>query len=115
MKIKQKYSKINSLKKIEEQRRIVETKLKIRKYLINKHVRNINDDFSSDYIFRQSLKMLKIDNPLYEYVPNMLKGIKPSKKIIIPIFSGIVATVASFVLLRKKSSKNKNSATQTSD
>lgn len=96
------YSKVKNLSKIAHQKRILETKLKIRKHLMNKHIRDLGDDFSGDYVFRQSMKTMKINNPIFSFIPGFVKGVKPGKKILVPLFSGFGAAIGVLFLMRDK-------------
>ncbi|MBN2893799.1 MAG: hypothetical protein JXL97_18155 [Bacteroidales bacterium] len=101
------YDNIKSLNDLKRQRQIIETKLRIRKHLLNKHIRDLDEDFSGDYVFRQSLKSLKMDNPIYSFIPGFIKGVKPGKKVLVPLFSGIGSAIAAFLLMKDNSSKKK--------
>ncbi len=100
------YSKINSLNDITRNKRIIETKLKVRKVLLNRHLKDFNHDFSGDYVFKQSLKALKIENPTFNMIPSLVKGMKINRKVLISLFSGFAATFTSFLVMKTRESDN---------
>ncbi len=104
---KKEYSKIKSLNDIRRNKKNVETKLKVRKVLMKRHLRDLNEDFSGDYVFKQSLKALKIDKPLFQYIPGLAKGVKLDKKILIPLLSGFITSLSSFLAMRTRKSPEK--------
>ena len=99
---KTRYSKIKNVNDLHRQKRILETKLKIRKHLFNRHINDFEDDFSGDYVYRQSLKSLKLDNPLYSFIPGFFKDTKLGKGILIPLISGLGVAMTTLFLSRNK-------------
>jgi len=97
------YSQIKGISQLQRQKRLLEKKIKIRERLLNKHINDFSDDFSGDYVYRQSIKTLKLDSAMWKIAPQFLKGNK--KGLIIPLLSGVVATMAS-VLFYKNKDKN---------
>lgn len=103
---KTRYSKIKNIKDLHRQKRILETKLKIRKHLFNRHVNDFSEDFSGDYVFRQSLKSMKLDNPLYSFLPGFFKDTKVGKGLIIPLVSGLGVAITTLFLSKKKENES---------
>ena len=100
------YKKIRNINNLQQQKRKLKTKLKIRNHLFNKHIRDFEDDFSGDYLYRQTLKTFKLNNPLFSFLPSLLKNSKNNKKII-PITGGIgvVVGIALYFLKNNKTTK----------
>ncbi|MBN2664669.1 MAG: hypothetical protein JXR68_13550 [Bacteroidales bacterium] len=96
------YSNIKGIDELARQKKILEKKIKIRERLLNKHIKDLNDDFSGDYLYRQSIKTLKLDNSLLNIIPSFIKGNMNKKSFIIPAISGIGAALASVFLFKPK-------------
>lgn len=105
---KKSYNKINNINNLRQQKRKLNTKLKIRKHLFNKHLRDLEEDFSGDYLFRQSLKTFKLDNPVFNFLPVVFRNLKLSK-LTIPIIGGVSVTAGLLFLLNRKKDKNEDS------
>lgn len=102
------YSNIKGIDELARQKKILQKRIKIRERLLNKHVKDFNDDFSGDYLYRQSLKTLKLDNSLFKVVPNFIKGNMNKKSFIVPALSGIGAALASVFLFKPKTNSPQN-------
>ncbi len=92
------YSNIRSINDLNRQKRLLESKIKIRNRLLNKHFNDLNDDFSAQYVFRETARALKIDNPAIKFLSAFFKGQKLNKKFYIPIITGLATAIASFFL-----------------
>lgn len=102
------YSQIKSLKDLQQSKKIIKTKLKIRKHLLNKHVKDLNEDFSADYVYRQSLKLFKIENGALNILPKFINTLVGDKKgLLVTIFSAIGAGITTLVFYKNTKKTNK--------
>lgn len=108
------YSQIKTLNDLLQSKKIIKTKLKIRKHLLNKHIKDLNDDFSADYIYRQSLRLLKVENGALNVLPKYVNSLVGDKKgLFVSIFSAIGAGITTLFFYRsamkaRKFRKEKN-------
>ncbi|MEA3450906.1 MAG: hypothetical protein U9Q83_03275 [Bacteroidota bacterium] len=101
------YSKIRNARDVKHQKKILNTKLKIRKHLLDKHINELNDDLSVNYVYQQSLKALKINNNVLSFLPRILKSTNTKNKgLMISLISAGIAGVASMLLFVKLKKKN---------
>lgn len=104
---KNNYSQIRNARDVKHQKKILNTKLKIRKHLLNKHFKELNDDISVNYVYRQGLKALKIDNSLMSFLPGFLKSTNTKNKgLIVSLVSAGIAGLTSMFLFLKFKKKN---------
>ena len=104
---KNNYSKIRNARDVKHQKKILNTKLKIRKHLLDKHLKELNDDVSVNYVYQQGLKALKIDNGLLSFLPRILKSTNTKNKgLVVSLVSAGIAGVASMLLFVKFKKKN---------
>ncbi len=96
------YSKIRGIEELRRHKKLLSKKIRIRERLLNKHINDLSDDFSADYIYRQSLDAFKLKNPLWNFVPEIVKGKMPKKGLILPVLSGLGAAITSLFLFNKK-------------
>lgn len=99
------YSNINGVEELKRQKKLLQKKIKVRERLLNKHINDFNDDFSGDYLYRQSVKTLKLDNALWKMAPQFFKEGKSKKGFIIPALSGLGAAIASFFFMKNKNTE----------
>jgi uncharacterized protein YggL (DUF469 family) len=102
------YSNIKNLSDLQEQKKLLKSRMRLRKKLIDKHVSDLSDDFSGDYLLRQSMKLLKIDNNLTSFIPEIIANQKIGKKIIFPLIGGIVSFFGAYMLFKKKKNPEHN-------
>ncbi len=103
------YSNIRKLKDLQRQKNILNAKLRIRKHILNKHINDLNDDFSADYVYRQSLKALKIEDGIMNFIPNLFNFKTGKKSFLISSLTALGAGLTSFFLLKKGKKKKTNS------
>ena len=96
------YSNIKNIEDLQEQKKLLEARMNLRKKLINKHIKDLNEDFSGEYLIRQSLKLFKIDNNLSSFIPEILANPKIGKKIILPLIGGAVSFFGAYLLFKQK-------------
>ena len=96
------YSQIHGIEELIRHKNLLSKKVRIRERLLNKHINDLSDDFSADYIYRQSLDTFKLKNPLWNFVPELVKGKMPKKGFIVPLLSGLGVAVTSLFLFNKK-------------
>ncbi len=105
------YGKIRNVRDLKMQKKHLEKRIKVRKRLLDKHFNDFNDDLSADYLYRQSLQSLKIQNPFWNIIPKAVKGnfgkgkSFNKKGFLIPLLSGLGAAVTSFFIFKNKNRK----------
>lgn len=95
------YSQIRSLEDLKLQKQKINKKLRLRKRLMGKHFNDLNDELSFNYAFRQTLKLLKVNNPYTGMAGNFLKDQMLNKNVLIPLISGVASAIGSFFLMKK--------------
>jgi hypothetical protein len=106
------YSNIKNLNDLQRYKIILKKKIKLRKKLLDKHLKDLEEDFSADYIYRQSLKALKINNNLFTFVPKLF-GDNNKKKFIYSIISGFSAALGTLFINKKFKKNNAQKKTAT--
>jgi hypothetical protein len=103
MKPKIKYSSIRSLSDLEWAKKSLNKHLRLRKRLLDIHLKNLNEDFSGEYVYKQTLKALKVENGLWGLAPTLLKKAGVEKKgFLVTLFSSLGAAITSFFFFKNK-------------
>ena len=96
------YSYIRNVNDLERYKRILQKKIKLRKQLLDKHIKDLSEDISADYIYRQSLKALKLDTGLLKLAPRIFNKNSKGKGFFVTLLSGLSAGIASLFFFKNK-------------
>ncbi len=97
------YSSIRNLSDLERAERSLNKHLKLRKRLLDIHLKNLNEDFSGDYVYKQTLKALKLEGGLWNLAPSLLKSAGVEKKgFLVTLFGSLGAAITSFFFFKNK-------------
>jgi len=95
------YSKINTLEDLQRQKLKIRKKIKIREKLIDKHLKELNEDISAQYVIDQTFRLLKTENPFNGAIGGFAKSFLFRKQIIVPLLSGIATAFGISWLMKK--------------
>ncbi len=111
MKDKKILARVRNLNDLQRYKKRLHKKIFLRKKLLDKHLKDLENDLSAEYITKEVIKTLKLEGTFWQYIPNLFSN-HGIKKLILPFLSGLGTALSSFMAF-KKSGKKTDKETKT--